>query len=69
MDPLELAMDDKLSHGVYGSDLNPFSTYGARQLWQHGWDGVRPENLQDGSGNWRTWERGRLAHYLSGATP
>jgi hypothetical protein len=54
-----LAAYDALMNERHGSDLNPFSTQGARNLWQKGRDGVRPPNLVDGSGDWRHWERGR----------
>lgn len=63
-DPHDLAVIDRNHHDRNGTDLNPFSTTGARHLWQQGWDGVTPANLVEGSGNWRIWERGRQARLL-----
>jgi hypothetical protein len=56
-----IAENDTKLASQNGIDLNPFSTQGARTLWQQGWDGVRPANLTDGSTYWRYWERGRQA--------
>lgn len=61
----DFAANDRRCNKEFGSDLNPFSTPGARNLWQQGWAGVRPANLVDGSGNWRMWERGRQALLLA----
>lgn len=49
----------------FGIDLNPFSTLGARVIWQSGWDGVRPALMQDQSPNWRYWMRGVQARRVS----
>lgn len=51
-------------HLQNGRDLNGFSTQGARDLWQGGYDGIRPRLLVDGSGNWRYWARGCEARLL-----
>lgn len=60
----ELALIDAEKARENGVDLNPFSTDGARHLWQQGWDGIRPRLLTDGSGEWRMWERGRQARII-----
>lgn len=60
-----LAATDAKMSTQNGVDLNPFSTQGARHLWQQGWDGERPANLTDGSTNWRYWERGLQAHSIA----
>ncbi len=62
---LQLAAGDRERATQNGVDLNPFSTSGARALWQAGWDGQQPDLLVRGSGNWRMWERGRLARWLA----
>lgn len=59
-----LAQDDRRCAAAGFIDINPFSTQGARALWQAGFDGVRPGLLVDGSTNWRYWERGRQARLL-----
>lgn len=61
-----LAFFDNQMATENGIDLNPFSTEGSRHLWIQGWNGERPANLVDGSGNWRYWERGRLAQVIAG---
>ena len=60
----ELARDDAKRHHEFGTDRNPFSTDGARFLWQAGFHGIRPPNLVDGSGLWCLWERGRYARIV-----
>lgn len=60
-----IAEEDARLNALNGIDLNPYSTYGARTLWQQGWDGVRPPNLVDGCINWRRWQRGVQARILS----
>lgn len=62
----DLALEDRACHSRHNADLNPFSTQSARHLWQQGWEGNRPDNLVDGSQNWRYWERGRQARLLEG---
>lgn len=57
-----------LPDGTTDTSVNPYSTVGARHLWQQGWDGVRPANLVDTSWDWRAWERGRRSH-LEHASP
>lgn len=59
------AVNDAKMAKQNGVDLNPFSTLGARHLWQQGWDGIRPSNLTDGSPNWRYWERGGQARIVA----
>ena len=59
-----LAQEDRDRAAAGRIDINPFSTQGARALWQAGFDGVRPDLLVDGSTNWRYWERGRQARIL-----
>lgn len=45
-----------------GWDINPFSTQGARALWQAGFDGTKPYlNVVETSIDWTYVERGRLA--------
>jgi hypothetical protein len=61
----EEAEDDLRFYRTGGNSINPFSTYGARTLWQQGWDGVRPANLVAGSTNWSTWRRGYWARQIS----
>lgn len=63
-----LAVDNAKKSNENGVDLNPFSTQGARHLWQQGWDGVRPANLTDGSINWRHWELGGQARSIAQET-
>lgn len=58
------ALEDLKMAQKNGVSLNPFSTLGGRHFWNQGWDGVRPANLTDGSGNWRFWERGRQARII-----
>lgn len=60
-----IATEDARLAKENGIDLNQFSTQGARNLWQQGWDGVRPANLTDGSINWRHWERGGQARSIA----
>lgn len=62
---LDYARTDRQCALQNGVDLNPFSTPRARLLWQQGWAGIRPDNLVDGSQNWRYWERGRIALQLA----
>jgi hypothetical protein len=62
---LQYALTDRLNAQQNGVSLNPFSTPRPQLLWQQGWDGVRPDNLVDGSQNWRYWERGRIASTLA----
>ena len=42
---------------LYGSDLNPFSTSGARLAWQQGWDNEPSHRLPE-------WQRGRMARLI-----
>lgn len=60
-----IATNDAMMARQNGVDLNPFSTQGARTLWQQGWDDVRPANLTDGSTYWRYWKRGGLARNIA----
>lgn len=61
----KIALDDARLAKENGIDLNPFTTQGGRNLWQKGWDDVRPANLTDGSIDWRFWERGRQARAIA----
>lgn len=51
MTPQELARQDRYFHLTKQADLNPFSTAGARHLWQLGFTGqglpwsVNPESI------------------------
>lgn len=60
----KLALGDAEKAAAHNVDLNPYSTVGSRHLWQQGWDGTRPDNLMEGSFNWRAWERGRQARII-----
>lgn len=53
-----LAIEDVAKCLAHGSDMNPFSTPSARQMWQLGWDGKWPGSLMYASPNWRIWRRG-----------
>lgn len=60
---------DALMAQRHGNDLNPFTTQGARGLWQAGWDGKPlPQPNAEGSTNWRYWERGRQAKIIATTT-
>ena len=71
---MDIAVEQKRIHALAvndakwasrGCSLNPFTTQGSRNLWQQGWDGVRPANLTDGSDHWIYWERGVQAHGIA----
>jgi hypothetical protein len=53
-------LEDVRCHRENGVDLNPYSTSGARQSWQHGFDGT-PEVLLDYS---HCYQRGKLARSI-----
>lgn len=59
----QLAREDALHAAQHGSDLNPFSTQGARREWARGFEGLPSE--------WgpcsRHWWRGHYAAAVQGA--
>jgi len=40
------AINDYKMHVDHGTDLNPFSTEGARNQWQRGFDGAAPYSFE-----------------------
>jgi hypothetical protein len=63
---LEAARVDARYAKEYGSSPNPYSTQGARGLWQDGYDNKPVANMVRTSGMWVQWYRGRCAAMLEG---
>lgn len=43
----EAAREDYQRHKEFGIDLNPYSTVGARNDWQRGFDSLGPRSYED----------------------
>ena len=43
----EAAREDYQRHKEFGIDLNPYSTVGARNDWQRGFDNLGPRSYED----------------------
>lgn len=55
------AADDYRRHIEYDIDLNPFSTVGARNDWQRGFDNLGPRSYESSVDFDTIYQRGRAA--------
>lgn len=64
MEAMELAKEDLQKHKEFGSCLNPFSTAGAKNDWQRGFDNLGPWRTEESVDFDTFYQRGRAAAIL-----